>query len=229
MVRTFKDIDAARDISFAAAPKASTAGAGGNTVQMGFNGGKEQVMFKLFSASIDAAHAPYGVENANPNAPGDLQIKIELDAKSRAFIESFEKAIIQAGAKYSLQWFKKQLSADAVSTMLVSSIKTNGTNGQDNAELLKIKVVSEGKRPTVVRVATRKADGLLTRPEIGTLDDLKGPCYVLPVIRVANGVWFLNKGFGASLVADEVCVIRDSSSHPSEDNFAFSDVEMDEE
>ena len=86
----------------------------------------------------------------------------------------------------------------------------------------------EGKRPTVVRVATRKANGLLTSPVIGSLDDLKGECYVLPVIRVANGVWFLNKGFGTSLVADEVCVIRDAAPHPSDDNFAFSDIEMDD-
>ena len=227
MARNFKDIDVTRDITFAAVPKASTTG--GNTVQMGFNGGKEQIRVKLFSSSRDVVRVPWGVEKANPNADerGDLQIKIEILGDILTFIESLERATIKAGTINSLSWLKKPaLSVDAVSTLYVSSIKPNGT---DKPALLKIKVVGpEGKRPTVVRVATRKANGLLTSPVIGSLDDLKGECYVLPVIRVANGVWFLNKGFGTSLVADEVCVIRDAAPHPSDDNFAFSDIEMDD-
>ena len=57
-------------------------------------------------------------------------------------------------------------------------------------------------------------------------DDLKGECLVLPVVRVANGVYFVDKTLGTSRVAEEVCVIRRAASVVDDDNFAFSDVEM---
>jgi hypothetical protein len=64
MARIYKSLNIARDVSFAAAPKPTASG--GKTVQMGFEGGREQVKFRLFSCSRDVMRAPWGVERPTP-------------------------------------------------------------------------------------------------------------------------------------------------------------------
>ena len=53
----------------------------------------------------------------------------------------------------------------------------------------------------------------------GTVDDIKPGSSVLPIVRVQGGVYFINRTYGCSLVADAVLVIKDhcSASRSSDD------------
>ena len=87
---------------------------------------------------------------------------------------------------------------------------------------VKFTVVDDDER----RVAAFKSSSLLPFYEPGmaeTLDDVKGECLVLPIIRVQGGVYFLQKQFGCSLVASKLLVLQQERSTT---DFAFGDVVM---
>jgi len=71
-------------------------------------------------------------------------------------------------------------------------------------------------------------DGKLTTPTPGTIEDITPGSMVLPIVRVQGGVWFMGAGYGTSLRAESVLVIKDSNaSHGANAEFDLGDdVEM---
>ena len=88
--------------------------------------------------------------------------------------------------------------------------------------MLKVRILPDGKRATEIFVA-QLVDGKITKPVKGSLDDVKGECLVLPILRVQGGVYFLQKQFGCSLVASKLLVLQQERSTT---DFAFGDVVM---
>ena len=89
--------------------------------------------------------------------------------------------------------------------------------------VLKVKI-AEGSRATSVMV-TSIQDGKYTPKVPGTVDDIKPGSKLLPILRVQGGMYFINRTYGLSFVADKVLVVKEVTS-ASEDDFNFGDVPM---
>jgi len=77
--------------------------------------------------------------------------------------------------------------------------------------MLTLKVDTEGARKTLVKVCHATGDGTYSPRVPGSYSDITPGCMVVPVVHIANGVYFINKNFGASLVAKELIVVKDAN------------------
>ena len=199
-----------------------TTKAGGKCVQVGYGAGKAQVKFQLGDSIHEALQCKYGADKCDPNDPdAGLQIKLVLTDKSKAFLEKFEAATAAAAEAHSMTWFKKKTPT----AVLTSAIKPDG-----ELEVVRLKLDTKSDNParrTSVKVAMWK-DGKLTTPTPGTIEDITPGSMVLPIVRVQGGVWFMGAGYGTSLRAESVLVIKDSNaSHGANAEFDLGDdVEM---
>ena len=181
----------------------STNRGGGKYVQVAYQG--TQVVFQLGTSVHDTLRTPFGAEYAAKDDPtSGFVMKVELTPEIQAFIEQFEAKTVEAANKHSQAWFGKPTP----NAMHNSTVKEQ--NG-DRPPCLKLKIATEGSRPTSVQVATL-TDGKLSKPTTGTVDDIKPGSSVLPIVRLQGGVYFINRTYGCSLVADAVLVIKDHGS-----------------
>ena len=64
---------------------------------------------------------------------------------------------------------------------------------------------------------------------LGTVEDIEPGVFLLPVIRIQGGVYFINRTYGTSLVASAILVVKnldcvETNKEPLE--FNLGDVEM---
>ena len=199
------------DLSFADQAKPNKTG--GKYVTVAYQ--NNQVEFQLGSAT-HFLRVPFNVD-IPPEDPTKPYFKVEGDAHTVSFLRRFEEETIKAATKHSVAWFKKQLSEEELKANFCSSIKEQAPspNFPDKPDCIKLKIYLTGARPTLVEVAEKKvgADGVnkLTRPKLGTVDDIVQGCSVLVLARVGSGVWFKSKQFGTCLVASKILVVKDAS------------------
>lgn len=204
-----------RHVTCAAEAKASTTtGRRSAKVSMSQDDGA-RVEFQLGKRRRDALRCPFGMEKTSKEARDDdarKQIKVEITGEAKDAVLALEDAIVKAGAKHSTTWFKgvkAPLSEDAVRDRFQS--KVFASEGKE--DLLTLKVDTTGPNATKVRVCTDKGDGTYTKLVKGTYADLEGSnMRVLPYVKVGNGVYFMDKSFGVSLVAKELIVVRNEAS-----------------
>ena len=202
-----------------------TTKAGGKCVQVGYGAGKEQVKFQLGDSIHEALLCKWGADKCDPNDPdSELQIKLELTDKSKAFVEKLEAATAAAAEANSMAWFKKKKPT----AMLSSAIKPD--KDDKYPDVVKLRLDATNPNPalrTSVKVAMWK-DGKLTPPTRGTIEDMTPNSMLLPIVRVQGGVYFMSTMYGTSLVADSVLVLKDAeASHGASAEFDLGDdVEM---
>ena len=187
----------------------------------------KQVEFQLGSSVHDALRCPFGVGFVSKEQ-GETrkQIRIEVDGAVQAWLVQFEAAVARAAEDNCVGWFKKTVAPEHLAEMHNSSIRPSSG---DYPDLLKLRIVQDpDKRPTEVYVASLGCDGVLEQPSKGTIDDITAGSYLLPIVRVQGGVYFVNRNsFGTSLVASKVLVVRRAEEVPMESEeggFTLGDV-----
>ena len=190
--------------------------AGGRFVPVGYENLSTQVKFQLGTGANDTVRAPFGAEYAARDDPSSgLVMKVELTPDKHTFIEGFEAKTVEEANTHSQAWFGKPTP----NAMPNSTIKEQ--NG-DRPPCLKLKIATEGKKPTLVKVITVK-EGKLSKETTGSVDDITPGSSVLPIVRVQGGVYFINRTYGCSLVADAVLVIKQHGSASSSVTFDLGD------
>ena len=216
MVLTYTDFDIGQ-LTFA--PKVATSRAGGKYVSVAYH--LQQVEFQLGTSPRDTMRTPFGAELAARDDPTSaMVVKIELDGSKQRFIERIEAATTTAAQLNSQEWFGRS-NPSAVHNSLLK--EQNG----DRPPVLKLKIAT-GPRATVISVASL-TNGKLSRPVLGTVEDIKPGVFLLPVIRIQGGVYFINRTYGTSLVATAILVVKnldcvETNKEPLE--FNLGDVEM---
>ena len=205
-------------LTFAA--KLETNKRGGKYAQVGYDG--SQVFFQLGDSPREALRCPFGLDTPCAEEKDKRVLKLELTPATRAFLNTFDKAVVTAAERNSMEWFKKSTpSADHV-----SSIKTQNGGLPD---VVKLKVQMDGERATKVFVSSWRNDKI-TKPVKGSLADLEKSkdhdLMLLPIVRVQGGVYFMNRDYGTSLYADTVLVVKRPVEGRNSNNFEMGDVEM---
>ena len=190
---------------------------GGRYVKVGYGPSNGQVNFMLGLNPLDTIRTPYGAEFASPDDPTSGKVmKLELTEDKLAFMQQLEQTTIDAANTNSQAYFGRPVPNATHN----SAIKENG---EGKPLVLKVKI-AEGSRATQVMVTTLQ-DGEFTPQVPGTVDDIKPGSMLLPILRVQGGMYFINRTFGLSFVADKVLVVKEGTS-ASEDDFNFGDVPM---
>ena len=173
----------------------------------------EQVAFQLGKRLRDSARCPFGLEKTHVDAAESEPykvLKLELNESARQAINSLERATVEAAVASSEVWFpSKKLSQSTVEENFQTKIYSSASTDGSFPGLLKLKVAVSGGRQTKVLVTHEKADGGYSKPVAGSWSDLTRGCKVLPCIKVAGGVYIVNRSFGTSLVATELCVVKE--------------------
>ena len=130
-------------LTFAA--KLETNKRGGKYAQVGYDG--SQVFFQLGDSPREALRCPFGLDTPCAEEKDKRVLKLELTPATRAFLNTFDKAVVTAAERNSMEWFKKSTP----SSNHVSSIKTQ--NG-DRPDIVKLKVQMDGERATKVSVSS---------------------------------------------------------------------------
>ena len=176
-----------------------------------------RVEFQLGKRRADAMRCPWGLDKVKQDAPEDdprKQMKVELNAEAKVAIEKLEEATVAAAVEHSQAWFKekKPLTESAVLDRFQSKLKTDD---EKETTMLTLKVDTEGARKTVVKVCSAIGEGTYSTPVLGSYEDITPGCMVVPIVRISNGVYFVNKNFGTSLVAKELVVVKDAGAATS--------------
>ena len=184
---------------------------GGKYATIGYGDEKNQVEFQLGSVPNELLYCYYGVDNANPNDPNsDLQMKLDLTENSKIFLKKLEEATLAAVEHHSASWFKKKLSKDKIATMYKRLVREDETGAR--SDQVWVKVFAAGPYAAKVNVIQKKGDKYL-KAVPGTFEDVqKG--WVVPVVKIKGGVYFMNAGggFGTSLVATDILVVKEEGS-----------------
>ena len=208
-----------------------TTRAGGKCAQVGYGAGKAQVKFQLGDSMREPLLCKWGAdyasrEEATKDKPKRV-IKLTLTDKAKNFLERFEATTLAAAEANSMAWFKKKKPT----AMYQSKIKPDSEHGTDFV-LLKLDDYSdEAEKHTFVETIMWK-NGKRTEAVPGTIEDITPGSMVLATVRVQGGVYFQNTGYGTSLVAETVLVIKgaevpsQASSYDRAKIDYGSDVEM---
>ena len=118
-------------LTFAA--KLETNKRGGKYAQVGYDG--SQVFFQLGDSPREALRCPFGLDTPCAEEKDKRVLKLELTPATRAFLNTFDKAVVTAAERNSMEWFKKSTP----SSNHVSSIKTqNGGLHYSAAKLARL-------------------------------------------------------------------------------------------
>ena len=212
-------------------PELRTTRAGGKCAQLGYGAGKAQVKFQLGDSMREALLCKWGADYASREEASKPEpkrvIKLTLTDKAKNFLERFEATTLAAAEDNSMAWFKKKKPTG----MYNSRIKSDGEHGTDFVLLRLEEYNQDPEKRTLVETIMWK-NGKRTEPVPGTIEDITPGSMVLATVRVQNGVYFQNTGYGTSLVAETVLVVKDAEapSQPSSYGRAKidygSDVEM---
>ena len=148
-------------------------------------------------------------------------MKIELTPENVAFIKGLEATTVEAASKNSQEYFDQPVPNAVFNSRL------SPQNG-DRPDVLKVKISDGSAGPeTTVVVSKRQGGGRLTKPVPGTVADITPGCYVLPLIRVQGGVYFINGTYGTSLVVAHVLIVKDEGGHSGvQHQLDYGDVEF---
>ena len=186
---------------------------GGNYATVAYGDETSRVEFQLGAFPNDLLQSPWGVDSANPQDPASgLQIKVNTSPKAKTFLKALEEATLKAAEHHSTSWFKKKLAKERIAALYNPIVKEDESG--DHPDRVALKVFEKGSQNiskdlwTTVTVVKKKR-GRYTTPFEGTLADVTPNAWVLPVVKVKSGVYFMNGKFGTSLVATEILVVKE--------------------
>ncbi len=134
----------------------------------------------------DLLRCPFGVEPVAQDQPNKLCIKVDVTEKLASFIKSIDNKVIEAVNDESL-----------------THRSTLRTSVNDN---LKIKIQTDTQ--VLVTTLKDKEKNIITAPVVGTHDDLKPGCMLLPIIKIQGGVYFIESNYGTSIVASQILIVH---------------------
>lgn len=156
--------------------------------------------------------APFGIRDSgiDGNGADNPRKNLELDVTSeslQAKVNEIDARNIDKAAENSLEWFKKELTAEQLSATLYRPSLSPDATGRF-APLLRIKVAGPGSRtPTKVFVVHKNGDTVTYKP--GSIDDITPGCHITPIVKL-GGLWFVSKGFGITYNASYLLVYPNS-------------------
>ena len=136
---------------------------------------------------------------------GRKNLELSLDDPDLLqYIQGWDAQNIRVAAQNSKEWFKKQLSEDALSETLYRHSAQPSKDGK-YAPTLRVKVVPpDHKKPTNIYIVQTNSAGEETyRP--GTVEEVTKDSQVMAIVEV-GGLWFVSRGFGATFVATDLLV-----------------------
>ena len=181
----------------------------------------QRLCFQIEDVSTGSLRAPFGVDDGSKfgNKPS---LKVELREPQRAFFQDvLEAKVKEAAVKHKATWFGalKPLPDDAAVRASFNSriYQDENKNYQPG---LKVNVnLTDDKKPKVNVLLTRRlGNGKITKPAIGSAEDVARGCSVVPVLRTAGGVWISvnakKKTFEYGLVfeASDVLVVEEAAA-----------------
>ena len=186
---------------------------GGNYATLAYGDEQGRVEFQLGTFPNELLNSPWGVDDANPQDPDSgKQIKLDLSQSAKTFLNTLEQSTLKAAEHHSASWFKKKLAKDKIAALYNPIVKEDETG--EHPDRVALKVFEKGSEKvskelwTTVTVIKKKG-GKYTKPFEGTLADVTPNAWVVPVVKVKSGVYFMNGKFGTSLVATEIVVVKE--------------------
>jgi hypothetical protein len=169
---------------------------GGKFLKVGYGTIETQVHFQVGESAYDTSRVPYGAEWAARDDPASGRVmKVEVTPEKKEFIKALEATTVQAVSKNSQEF-----------SNAVHNSRLSPQNG-DRPDVLKVKISDGSAGPeTTVEVSKRQGGGRLTNPVPGTVADITPGCYVLPLIRVQGGVYFINRTYSQLCPSILLCV-----------------------
>lgn len=157
---------------------------------------------------------PFGIEYGSDASNPSMRFLVDSSEVSEGFVRGVEEMV--------------QKSVNDPTLTFNSVIRPS--NSPSYPSSIKLKVHKN------TQVLKTKIDGdSMTRPVAGTFSDVHKNSYVVPIVKLHNGVYFVdgNHGntYGISVVATHILVVEDESklrarSDNAIDIFHFGDVEM---
>jgi len=192
---------------------------GGNYATMAYENEDGRVTFQLGAMPNELLHTPFGVDDSNPQDPtSGKQVKLNLSPPAKTFLKRLEQATLDAAEQHSVSWFKKKLTKDKIASLYNPIVKEDESG--EYPDRIVLKVFDKGTQNisselwTKVFVIKKKGDGY-TREVEGTLADVTPNSWLIPVVKVKSGVYFMNGKFGTSLVATALVVIMEEGETSS--------------
>ena len=154
----------------------------------------------------DATYRAEGEEAKPSTGPQRFNLELACDDKNMVeFFDKFDKRVIGEASTKSEVWFKKKLSEQSLSDTLYRFCCVKSTN-PNYAPLLRVKIDGKGTRdPTKIFIVETDASGKETYRETKDPTIITANSMCMPIVKMA-GLWFVSKGFGATIVADAVMV-----------------------
>ena len=121
------------------------------------------------------------------------------------FFDALDAQNIEVDAKKSKEWFKKELSGEALAATLYRHSLSKDPTGRFEP-LLRLKINGPGslRGETRIFVAEPTSEGGMKYVR-GTIDDCPPNSHVTPIVQL-GGMWFISKGFGMGINCTDLLV-----------------------
>jgi len=167
---------------------------------------KDKLRFQMSESEKENLQcAVWGLSTPMPGQDASrrtLELTVESPELDK-FLSTLDEKNIKKAVDSSQDWFRKQMSKEAVDPMYVRMLKL--PSKPEAKPTVRVKVKCTEQYPTNIFVVTDvDADGNLTYQR-GTPDDLCKGVKCL-VIAETVGLWFMSRQFGMSLTATEILV-----------------------
>ena len=167
---------------------------------------------------LEKMRAPFGVREAM-EAGGRPSLDLAVSSeKLKAFCAQLDENNIENATNNSEAWFKQKMSREVIS-QFYRKLVPDPTN-PDYDPLLRVKISQrEGRETAVFVIKTDPSTGKETWDE-GTIDDVTENCHVLPIVEIQS-LWFVQKQFGCTFVADKLLVWPSTRGAAAKRDFDF--------
>ena len=154
----------------------------------------------------DATYRAEGEEAKPSTGPQRFNLEVACDNEDMVkFFDRFDARVIKEASSKSKEWFKKELSEQSLSDTLYRFCCVKSPN-PNYSPLMRVKIDGKGTRdPTKIFVVETDDSGKETYRESKDPTIITANSTVMPIVKLA-GLWFVSKGFGATIVADAVMV-----------------------
>ena len=197
---------------------------GSKYATVGYGDEKTQVVFQLGTFPGGTLQTQFGIGRASQDPASSLQIKLSLSADTKSFLKSLEASTLEAASHNAGTWFGRNMSTEDIAPLYKTIVKEEEQHGARVA----LKIFTEGEHTTKVFIVKEK-NGKYTTPVAGTIEDVTERSWVIPIVKIKGGVYFLDdQCFGTSLVASELIVVQTQTSSTSP-GFDFNGVEFNDE